>query len=153
MIYALLALAAVQANPVPIAFDPPGALNPAVTQENIATTICVRHWATDHRPDRKLTWKFKRALLHTAHLDGKSRRYVLDHPVSIELGGAPLDGKNFMLQTIKEGKMKDWVEGFLNRRVCAGTETLASAQVRVLDWRPVYTANHGKKVVRHRHPL
>ncbi|GEM_PF-2417782 len=95
-------------------------LNPAVTQETIADTICVPGWAKTQRPSGKFTGRLK----------------VMDHKIPLCLGGAPSDPRNFVLQPWDEADDKDRIEACLARAVCAGKITLDEARLRIWrDWR------------------
>lgn len=124
----LLMLAAVVAQPL-------GANNPAVTQDNIATTICAKGWLADVRPKQAQSWKFKKRLLVAQHRYKNGHRYILDHVIPLEIGGAPLDAQNFMLQSYRASLTKDKVEDSLHNQVCKGTITLDHARVMILDWK------------------
>ncbi len=88
-----------------------GTLNPAVTQATIRSTICVPHWTDKIRPS-----------LPTR------KGYWYDHLMPLELGGAPRDPANLAYIPIARARADDVWETRLNRRVCAGTITLAEAQ-------------------------
>src|SRR5581483_11403862 len=69
---------------------PVGALNPDVTQSNIATTICVRGWTATVRPPETYTTTLKvRQLAALAYADQNPADYEEDHIIPLELGGAP----------------------------------------------------------------
>ncbi len=62
--------------------------------------------------------------------------WEIDHLVSRELGGAD-DLANLWPQPIQEARVKDRVENWLHKQVCAGRMTLPEAQRAVLGW-PAY---------------
>jgi hypothetical protein len=80
------------------------------------------------------------------HLPGTISDYELDHLVSLEIGGNPVDPKNLWLEpwerrgarflTAGEGaESKDVIENRLHREVCAGTLPLQQAQQEIAtDW-------------------
>ena len=141
-------------QPLPDPRCTPGALNPAVTQANIGSTICRSGWATQQRKrylPYSLSSKFKRqvedayGVPHSADAEG-------DHDVPIELAGlpGPMPGappftENFWPEHNDHPKpgflnSKDIVENDLNHAVCSGRVTLAAAQHAIAtDW---VTAEH-----------
>jgi hypothetical protein len=70
--------------------------------------------------------------------------YELDHLVSLELGGAPLDLTNLWPEKWDgpdNAHMKDAVENYLHDQVCRGAMQLADAQQQIAtDWLSVYKA-------------
>lgn len=136
-------------QPLPDPRCTPGALNPAVTQADIGSTICRSGWATQQRKrylPYSLSSKFKRqvedayGIPHNADAEG-------DHLIPIELGslpgpmsGAPSFTLNFWPQRNDHPKpgvlnMKDLVEDAANKAVCSGRMTLAAAQQQMAaDW-------------------
>ena len=126
----LLALAA------PARAEPP--LDPRVTPETLAGTVCVHGYTRTVRP----AWRWLRRLKERA-LAGIGRgpedagAYQLDHVVPLVLGGAPADPANLQLQERSEAKKKDHVERVLGCLVCKGEIALHEARA-VLghgDWR------------------
>lgn len=118
----------------------PGAVDPAVTQDNIQTTICVPGYAGAHRPEQKITEPYKRKLLKGR--PGKLGDFELDHAIAISLGGALFDPANLWLQKLrgKYGALKkDRAERKLYALVCKGKVTLIDAQhMLVADWIGAY---------------
>lgn len=113
-----------------------GATNPAVTQDTIASTICVRGWTRTVRPRSRYTSVLKRTQMRRAHLPGKPSDYEEDHIISLELGGAPYSPRNLTPQLWAEAHAKDKAENRLHKRVCRGEMTLAAAQAAVrANWR------------------
>jgi hypothetical protein len=55
--------------------EPSGATSPAVTQDNIHSTICVVGWTKTVRPPEWQTYEIKRRLLPYGHF---AREYALD---------------------------------------------------------------------------
>jgi hypothetical protein len=114
----------------------PGVVNPAVTQANIRQTICVKGWTAKIRPPASVTGPEKKKIAArygvTLH---PGRRDELDHLISLELGGAPNDLKNFWIEPGKIPNPKDHVENALNQAVCDGRISLAAAQNAIrTDW-------------------
>jgi hypothetical protein len=126
------------ASVAPSYAPPPGALNPDVTQSNVAQTICVRGWTAGVRPPRAFTDALKRQQIAERHLPGIPADYEEDHLVPLELGGAPRDRRNLWPQPWPEAKRKDRLEAAYHRAVCAGRMTLSDARRMVVDprkWR------------------
>jgi hypothetical protein len=71
-----------------------------------------------------------------------ARDYELDHIVRLDLGEAPLDLRNLMLQpwaSACNALMRDDLERQLSIMVCAGDFTLKGAQHEIAtDWRAAY---------------
>lgn len=124
----------------------PGAVNPAVTQANIKTTVCKSGWTNTVRPDRKITDALKKQGLIDYGLTGPLSTYEEDHLISLELGGSPSDPKNLWPEpnypngpspTGYDHNPKDPVEFALRNAVCAKNPkiTLAQAQAAIAtDW-------------------
>lgn len=118
----------------------PGATNPAVTQDNIGSTICARGWARTVRPDRVWSVRMKTEAM-TAYGIPESQRPVveLDHLIPLELGGSS-DPRNVWPEVSDMPgagwhNRKDVVENELNHAVCSGRISLVDAQRRlVTDW-------------------
>ena len=124
-----------------------GALNPAVRQSTIATTICVRGWTATIRPPESYTHDIKLQLVRAAH--GKMGDYELDHFIPLELGGAPYDRRNLWLEP-HAGKwgsyVKDRLENRLHDLVCAHQLSLAKAREEIrTNWIAAYRQQFGDK--------
>lgn len=116
----------------------PGAVNPDVTQGNIASTICRRGWTATIRPPRAYTTALKRRqIVEYGAYAGKSlAAYEEDHLIPLELGGAPRDPRNLWPEAGASRNPKDGVEDAGRRSVCAHRLTLTDAQGRIAgDWR------------------
>lgn len=111
-------------GPLPDPTCTPGAIDPAVTQSNIRTTICTPGYTATVRPPAADTDKWKRAT-ESAYSLGRSSEY--DHLVPLELGGANATS-NLWVEPGSIPNPKDKVESRLHREVCAGQITLAAAQ-------------------------
>jgi hypothetical protein len=103
----------------------PGAINSAVTQANIGSTICSKGYATSVR-------NVSNAVKHQVYAEyhiGRSqqRRYVIDHLIPLEVGGANALA-NLWPELKSESKVKDKLENALHGDVCRGDLTLADAQ-------------------------
>jgi hypothetical protein len=106
----------------------PGALNPDVTQETIASTICVHGWTRTVRPPSSYTSELKVEQMADYGLTGPASGYQEDHLVSLELGGHPTDPRNLWPEPYPRAAEVDQIENDLNDKVCAGELTLAEAQ-------------------------
>lgn len=122
----------------------PGAINPAVTQANISTTICKPGWTSTIRPSSYYTTKLKRQQMAALNLPGTTQDYEEDHLISLELGGHPTDPKNlwperWVSETKWGARKKDVIETYLKRQVCKGVVPLAEAQQAIAtDWEAAY---------------
>ena len=123
----------------------PASINPNVTQDTIATTICMRGWATTVRPPSAYTGALKVAqIIEYGYADRNPAHYQEDHLVPLELGGAPRDPRNLWPEpnviTLADGSVvgsdaKDNLEDELHGRVCDGEMLLADAQRLIAgDW-------------------
>ena len=112
-------------------------LNPAVTQETIATTICVPGWTKTVRPSARYTAAIKIKLIRELEIPEELLvDFESDHRIPLALGGAPSEERNLELQPWDEAGEKDRIETCLSRAVCAGTITLDEARQRIwTDWR------------------
>ena len=108
----------------------PGALNPAVTQATIRTTICRRGWTRTIRPPVSYTNALKARQLEQYRLRGPLSAFQEDHLISLELGGHPSDPRNLWPEPYPRASTVDRIENELNDRVCSGSLTLADAQRR-----------------------
>ena len=118
----------------------PGALNPAVTQDNIDATICAPptirngkkvYWTKTVRPSAKYTNRLKAAQMQLLGLSGDPHRWEEDHRVPLECGGNPKDPENLWPQPwrgARNARMKDHLENVENDAVCARKITLAECQ-------------------------
>jgi hypothetical protein len=108
----------------------PGALNPAVTQATVGTTICRSGWTRTVRPPVSYTNDLKRKGLRQYRLRGPPSAYQEDHLISLELGGDPTDARNLWPEPYPRASEVDRIENELNRLVCTGRISLAEAQRR-----------------------
>ena len=116
----------------------PGVTNPAVTQANIHTTICVAGWTKTVRPPVSYTNSLKARQMREYGLTGAPNTVEEDHFIPLELGGSPTSEQNLwpQLWTGPAGAhVKDHEENALHAAVCAGSLTLANAQAKIrADW-------------------
>jgi hypothetical protein len=112
-------------------------INPSVTQETIATTICMSGWSKTVRPSTRYTARIKIKLIRELEIPEELLvDFELDHRIPLALGGAPADERNLELQPWDEAGEKDRIEACHSRAVCAGTLTLDEARRRIwADWR------------------
>lgn len=120
----------------------PGALNPAVTQADIGSTICHAGWTATVRPSEAITEAEKRASMLAYGDTHPIRDYEYDHFVPLELGGATNAPANLWPERGASPNPKDRVENELNRAVCDHRLSLAKAQEEIVtNW--VKLARHG----------
>ncbi|WP_316771849.1 hypothetical protein [Streptomyces sasae] len=122
----------------------PGAISPAVTQANIASTICRKGGYTSGvRPSAYVTGKEKRLNAASYGDTGSLSDDEYDHLISLQLGGDPNDPRNLWVEPADPGhkkgsgvnNAKDPVETKLHTAVCSGKVTLAAAQQAIVtDW-------------------
>ncbi len=122
----------------------PGAINPAATQDNLATTVCMPGWAATVRPPTAHAALKAAQILQYGYADRTSSHYREDYLVPLELGGAGRDVRNLWPQpnetTLPDGsiigsKEKDELESALLAEVCDGSLSLADAQLMIEhDW-------------------
>jgi hypothetical protein len=153
-VYLLAAvLSACSTTPVPPApLYPHGAINPDITQANIAQTICVSGWTATVRPAVRYTNEVKHKLMDEKGLpDSDARQFELDHYIPLALGGDPRSINNLWLQPWdgdQGAKKKDRLERRLQVMVCAGRLTLERAREEISkDWLGAY----GKYVIEKTH--
>src|SRR5437762_8028457 len=106
----------------------PGVLNPDVTQQNIATTICKSGWTRTIRPPTDYTNALKLKQMREYGVGGSPAEYQEDHLISLELGGHPTDPRNLWPEPYPRAAEVDSVENELNAAVCARRLSLARAQ-------------------------
>jgi hypothetical protein len=124
----------------------PGATNPAVTQANVNSTICVSGWTKTVRPPDSYTTGIKEQQLATGyayHGDTHTSDYEEDHLISLELGGSPTAAANLWPEPYHAthgARTKDSIENRLHSLVCSGAITLATAQHAIAsNWYAAYT--------------
>jgi hypothetical protein len=129
----------------------PGALNPAVTQANIHSTVCVSGWTATIRPPTSYTNKLKaQQIVQYGYTATAASLYEEDHLISLQLGGSPTDPRNLWPEpytvSFQNGqpagaRTKDTFETALKKKVCAGTMTLVEAQREIgVHWVHAYYA-------------
>lgn len=109
----------------------PGSADPAVTEDNLDSTICKSGYTSTVRPATSDTDKVKaQSLREYGQTAAKTTEY--DHLISLELGGSN-SVSNLWPQPNKTGATgttnpKDTVENTLHTAVCSHKVTLAAAQ-------------------------
>ena len=123
----------------------PGAIDPAVTQDNIAETICRAGYTRGVRPPEAYTEALKRQQMDEYGYRGEHLRdFEQDHLVSLGLGGHPTDPRNEWPEPWQPADgwgadVKDALELRLHDLVCAGRLPLADAQRAIAtDWIAAY---------------
>jgi hypothetical protein len=108
----------------------PGVLNPDVTQQTIASTICKHGWTRTIRPPTEYTNALKLRQMRAYGLTGSPSDFQEDHLISLELGGHPTDPRNLWPEPYPRAARVDLMENELNVKVCSGALSLADAQLR-----------------------
>ncbi|WP_405878203.1 hypothetical protein OG762_05715 [Streptomyces sp. NBC_01136] len=119
----------------------PGALNSAVTQSTINSTICVSGYSSSIRPSTSYTNALKvKQIAEYGYSDTATADYEEDHLIPLSLGGAPKSEQNLWPEPRYavggySAADKDTVEYKLYEAVCAGTIKLVPAQKAIAtDW-------------------
>lgn len=151
--FAALGSRLVHAGDLPDPQITPGAINPAVTQDNIHSTICMSGWTKTIRPPASFTNKLKAQQMAAAGLTGNLSDFEEDHLISLELGGAPRDPQNLWPELWNGdwgARRKDVIETRLKRMVCDGAITLSVAQHDIAtDWIAAYRQYVGEPATPH----
>jgi hypothetical protein len=123
----------------------PGAINPAVTEQNIDSTICQRGWTASVRPSYHITERLKRAQINNyGYDDRKIWHYEEDHLIPLDLGGAPANPRNLWPEPhLRPGQWgsyaKDRLEARLGQLVCHYKLTINHARALIArDWISAY---------------
>jgi len=142
---------------LPLAAVTPGAINPAITQSNMGSTVCATFWGTGTwttalvRPATAYTTSIKVAQLAGSYSMFSSTwgsytgNYEEDHLISLILGGHPTDPANLWPQPrdsvtlSNNAETKDLLEVKLHTLVCNNQTTLAEAQTAIAsNWTAAY---------------
>jgi len=116
----------------------PGAIDPAVTLDNLASTICKSGYTTTVRAPASDTDRVK-ALSLTQYGQTRAASTEFDHLISLQLGGTNAVS-NLWPEPNRAGapgttNPKDAIETRLNKAVCSHKVTLAAAQKAIAhDW-------------------
>ncbi len=137
-------------DPLPDPRCTPGAVDPGVTQANIASTICSTGYTSSVRPPESVTEPEKEASAAAYGYTGSFHVAEYDHLVPLELGGDPNDPANLWVEppdnpaATSFNNAKDKLEDRLNSLVCDGRLTLATAQQAIAgNWVWAYQAYAG----------
>ena len=123
----------------------PGAVDPAITSQNLQSTVCVRGYTATVRPDKRVTNRLKREQIRQyRYSDTDPRNYEQDHLIPLSIGGNPSDPRNMWPQP-REGAWgadeKNDLEFVAYRLVCSGQLNLQEAQRRIAaNWIEAYQA-------------
>ncbi len=122
----------------------PGVIDPAVTQDNLPTTICRSGYTKTVRPPASYTTNLKKKQIEEyGYADTQLSTYEEDHLISLELGGSPRDPANLWPEPHASINEKDTVENYLHQQLCDGQITLATAQTEISqNWYKIYRQLH-----------
>jgi hypothetical protein len=113
----------------------PGAVNPAITQENIQSTVCVKGYTKTVRPPAHYTNSLKKRQLRAyGYSDQNPKHYEEDHLISLSIGGNPTDERNLWPEPRESewsASKKDQLEFVLYKMVCSGELSLVRAQQEI----------------------
>jgi hypothetical protein len=133
----------------------PGAIDPAITQENIQSTVCVRGYTRTVRPPAHYTNKLKKKQIRQYGYDDRNpKHYEEDHLIALSIGGNPRDPRNLWPEPRKSewnARRKDDLEYVLYRMVCRREISLVDAQHKMAsNWidaykKYVHENKHGRK--------
>jgi hypothetical protein len=124
----------------------PGAVDTAVTQSTIGSTICRPGYSSSVRPPESLTEPAKFRALDAYASPGSASDYEFDHLVPLELGGSsdlrnlwpePDEGSPSQFDSTDSfgRNAKDGAEDRLHAAVCSGQLSLPAAQqAMATDW-------------------
>lgn len=123
-----------QVQPLPDPGCTPGAIDPGVTQANLAQTICrPGGYTASVRPPESITEAAKLQAMRAYGLTGSPSLYEFDHLSPISLGGSS-DSRNLWVERNVGGtggyilNAKDQLELDAHSSVCSGRVSLAAAQ-------------------------
>lgn len=132
LLLAVLAIVPAFASDLPDPRLTPGAIDPAVTQGNIQSTVCVRGYTKTVRPPAYYTNKLKKKQIRQYGYDDRNpKHYEEDHLIALSIGGNPRDPKNLWPEPRKgewNARRKDDLEYVLYRMVCREEISLVDAQ-------------------------
>lgn len=128
--------------PLPDPDCTPGATNPKVTQDTLATTICRKGGYTSSiRPPSDITGREKAANAKSYGYTGSFTTGEYDHLISLQLGGDPNDPRNLWVEpnddktATSPNNRKDSVEDKAHDAICSGRMSLAEVQQAIAtDW-------------------
>ena len=119
----------------------PGVPNPAVTQANIQSTICVPGYTKTIRPPVSYTSPLKVRQMAMYGFTDSISLHEEDHFIALTDGGSPTDEKNLWPGHFEDAThplgmhAKDRLEVTINHLICNDTLTLAQGQDKLThDW-------------------
>lgn len=119
---------AVATNPTSL---PDPQLTPGAVLTTDVQTICAPGYSGN---TRNVSSSEKRQVAEEYNYTGPGSGVEYDHLISLELGGSN-DVTNLWPQPIAEAHVKDRLEDYLHKQVCAGNMSLQDAQQRISsDW-------------------
>ena len=123
----------------------PGAISPAVTQANLASTICKAGYTGIVRPPVSVTNAEKQANAKSYSYTGNWAVAEYDHFVPLEVGGDPNDARNIFVEPNKAGAKtvnnpKDTVENALNKLVCDAVHLKSQHKGSATSYLPLHVA-------------
>ena len=128
----ILAVQVAFAGDLPDAKLTPGVIDPAITQQNIQNTVCVKGYTKTVRPSAYYTNKLKKAqIIEYGYIDTNPKHYEEDHLIPLSIGGSPNDPHNLWPQPrLSEwnAQKKDILEFRIYKLVCDGTVPLDEAR-------------------------
>ena len=114
------------------------ALNPAVTDATIHSTICASGWTATVRPPESYTEPLKLQQLAAENLPGPASNYEEDHRMPLELGGNPRAPTNLSPESHATSYRKDAAETAAKREVCGGADLRSVQAAFVAAWLGAY---------------
>jgi len=113
----------------------PGAIDRAVSQKILGTTICRDAFTASERPPESVSEPEKRASLAAYGDTGPLPDYEYDHLIPLELGGAANDLRNLWPEPGASPNPKDTLDSWLNELACQGRMGPGAAQRLIArDW-------------------
>ncbi len=124
----------------------PGAVDPGVTQSNLAQTICRSGYSSSVRAPAAETDKAKKVSL-TQYGEQSTKTTEYDHLISLELGGTNATSNLWPEPNAAAAtgttNPKDSVENKMHTAICSGTITLVDAQKAIAtDWTTALQSVH-----------
>jgi hypothetical protein len=121
----------------------PGTIDPAITQSNIQSTVCVKGYTKTVRPPAYYTNALKKKQMSDyGYADVNPAHYEEDHLIPLSIGGNPSDPANLWPQprlSEWDAQKKDILELKLYKLVCKGVVTLDDARHQIsTDWIETY---------------
>jgi hypothetical protein len=152
---ALIFSAAAVASDLPDHALTPGAIDPAVTQTNIQSTVCVKGYTKTVRPPASYTNKLKKKQIREyGYDDTNPKHFEEDHLIPLSIGGNPRDPKNLWPEPRKSewgASRKDQLEFVIYKMVCNDQISLKDAQEQMAsDWISAYKKYVHAKGGRHK---